>query len=250
MTASFKMNSYKGKQILSLVRDGAYAHAGELEAIEMTLAGIAKDPERRILDAGCGIGGTAAYLQEKGWGRVTGIDIDAESVAAAAKAYPALSFQACNIYDAAESLEGRFDLITLFNVLYAIDDQRRALRSLASCAAPGAVLLLFDYLDLGAYHRDSVADETEHLLPTPIKDGEVEATLTAAGWKLDAQRRIDADYRRWYEDLVAKIEAKREAIEALAGADIFRYVHGVYSDLLAQITAEHLGGIIVKATRT
>lgn len=249
MTASFTMNSYRGKQVLALVRDGAYAHAGEVAAIQMTLAGIPKDSERRILDAGCGIGGTAAYLQEKGWGRVTGIDIDAESVAAAAEAYPALSFHACNIYDAGRSLEGPFDLITLFNVLYAIDDQRRALRSLAGSAAPDAVLLLFDYLDLGDYHAGSVAEETKHLLPAPIKHSEVESTLKAAGWQLDRQRRIDADYRRWYEDLVAKIEAKRKAIEALAGAEVFAYVHGVYSDLLTQITAGHLGGIIVKASR-
>ncbi len=51
------MNSPMGKQILALIRDGDYAHAGEEEAIELTLKNVSKDPGRRVLDVGCGRGG-------------------------------------------------------------------------------------------------------------------------------------------------------------------------------------------------
>ena len=53
MTEPFFMNSYLGKRILALVRDGDYAHAGEEEAIALAMAPLAKDARRRILDAGC-----------------------------------------------------------------------------------------------------------------------------------------------------------------------------------------------------
>ncbi|MCP4315878.1 MAG: class I SAM-dependent methyltransferase [Hyphomicrobiales bacterium] len=68
MTTSFTMNSYLGKQLLALVRQGNYAHAGEEEAIELAMADLPKDAGQELLDAGCGRGGTAAYLQAHGWG--------------------------------------------------------------------------------------------------------------------------------------------------------------------------------------
>ena len=58
------MNSFEGKRILALVRDAAYAHAGEEEAIALALGGIAKEHERRVFDVGCGLGGTAEYRIE------------------------------------------------------------------------------------------------------------------------------------------------------------------------------------------
>ena len=58
------MNSFQGRQILALVRDGDFAHAGEEEAIERALQEVPKDPNQQILDAGCGRGGTAAYMQD------------------------------------------------------------------------------------------------------------------------------------------------------------------------------------------
>ena len=53
------MNSYLGKEILSIIRDGNYAHPGEEEAIELTFQDIPKNSHRQMLDVGCGRGGTA-----------------------------------------------------------------------------------------------------------------------------------------------------------------------------------------------
>jgi cyclopropane fatty-acyl-phospholipid synthase-like methyltransferase len=57
---TFDMNSFLGKQVLSLVRDGDFAHAGEREAIELAMGSVPKDAGQHVLDAGCGRGGTAA----------------------------------------------------------------------------------------------------------------------------------------------------------------------------------------------
>ena len=74
------MNSFEGKRILALVREGDYAHAGEEEAIERSFRSIPKVSDRWMLDVGCGRGGSADYIRRNGWGHVEGIDRDAESL--------------------------------------------------------------------------------------------------------------------------------------------------------------------------
>ena len=78
----------QSKQILSFLRDGNYAHPGEIEAIQLTMQSIAKNPQQLLLDVGCGLGGTAHYLQTYGFGKVTGLDIDHGLITAAKRHYP------------------------------------------------------------------------------------------------------------------------------------------------------------------
>ncbi|MCW8472333.1 hypothetical protein OQJ19_17010 [Fluoribacter gormanii] len=54
------------KQILAMLREGDFAHPSEIEAIEVSLSPIAKNSENRLLNVGCGLGGTAHYVQKKG----------------------------------------------------------------------------------------------------------------------------------------------------------------------------------------
>jgi hypothetical protein len=68
---TMSMSSATGKQILSLIRNGDYAHAGEERAIELALEGIAPSHDRQVLDIGCGLGGTVDYISRLGLGSVT-----------------------------------------------------------------------------------------------------------------------------------------------------------------------------------
>ena len=52
-----------GKKLLSFLRDGDFAHAGETEAINLLMGQFRKKRIQYILDVGCGLGGTAHYLQ-------------------------------------------------------------------------------------------------------------------------------------------------------------------------------------------
>jgi SAM-dependent methyltransferase len=112
-----QMNSFSGKQLLALIRESDYAHAGEQEAIEMTLRNYPRRTDQLLLDVGCGRGGTANYVQELGWGRVVGLDSEPDSIAHARQVYPAIEFHACAVVDAALVLGRKFDLIYLFNSL-------------------------------------------------------------------------------------------------------------------------------------
>lgn len=137
-TMPFAMNSFRGKQVLALLRDGDYAHAGEEEAIELTLAAVPKKPDRLVLDAGCGRGGTADYMQRNGWGWVTGIDAEARSIAHAREAYPNVQFCVRDICEAGRQLTPSYEVVTLFDVLYALTDQTRALAALAAVSSRGS----------------------------------------------------------------------------------------------------------------
>ena len=86
-----------GKKILSIIRDGDYAHPGEEEAIELLFQHIQKNINRSMLDIGCGRGGTAHYLNANGWGDITGVDIDSDSIQYAKQQYKSLDFITCNL---------------------------------------------------------------------------------------------------------------------------------------------------------
>src|SRR5664279_1562236 len=82
------MNNATGKRVLALVRDADYAHPGEEEANELLFAGMRPDPRRRVLDAGCGGAGTATWVQARGLGAVTGVEIDAATARLARDRHP------------------------------------------------------------------------------------------------------------------------------------------------------------------
>jgi SAM-dependent methyltransferase len=249
MHSPFAMNSYQGKQILALVRDGDFAHAGEEEAIDLAMASVSRMSTQRILDAGCGRGGTAAYLQTHGWGSATGFDIEPKSIVYAQETYPDATFACCDIYDVAAHVPADFDVITLFNVLYALPDQSGALRALASRAKPKARLVLFDYVDLGGYRSAPLMDAGGPFLPQPPPKADLPSLLEAGGWRLASVDDLTADYARWYAALIAKIEAKRADIETLAGAEAYAHVLDRYSGLLAAIQEGRLGGVVAYGER-
>src|SRR5260370_3226386 len=121
------MNSFEGKRILALIRDGDYAHAGEEEAIERALCSIPKSPHEWILDVGCGRGGSAEYLHRHGWGNLAGIDRDHDSIEYARATYPNCEFHTCDVLDVPATVGREFDGIYMLNALYAVANQRDAL---------------------------------------------------------------------------------------------------------------------------
>ena len=82
------MRQYTGKNLVALLRGKNYAHAGEEEAISMVMNYFPKNKDQTILDVGCGLGETSAFIQNNGWGLVTGFDIEKESIDYAQKTYP------------------------------------------------------------------------------------------------------------------------------------------------------------------
>jgi SAM-dependent methyltransferase len=240
-----QFNSPTGKAILSLVRQGDYAHPGEEAAIDLLFADIPKNLDRRVLDLGCGRGGTAAYVQRHGWGRVTGVDIDGETLGYAQERYRGVQFLAADVATIANDWRNEFELLYLFNSFYAFPDQRQALTQMFQVARPGATLAIFDYTDrLGRFREFASQDNA---FWQPINPTSFAAELQRAGWELMRLDDLTTLYVRWYQDLCARIKKHRREIERDFGSNWYDFALATYSELLGLLEKGVLGGAIVWA---
>jgi len=121
------------------------------ETLARALADAGFDPrETSVLDVGCGTGFFTAYYLARG-ARVTGLDIAPVSIERLSRRHPGARFLLADVADA--PVDGSFDLVNAFDVLYHIvDDARweRALGHLGAAVAPGGLLLVTDTFALGA----------------------------------------------------------------------------------------------------
>ena len=141
------MRTYTGKLILALVREGDYAHPGNEKPVKIMLHDLKPNKNRLILDVACGLGGTARYVQDQGWGKVIGIDLDAEAIEYAKETYPEIEFHVADVVNAHKILQQKFDLIYICGSFLCFPDQPDALKSLRKVAKNNTQLLLFDLID-------------------------------------------------------------------------------------------------------
>lgn len=236
-----RMNDFDGKEFLAAVRGKDYAHAGEEESINLVFEKIPRQPDRKILDAGCGRGGTADFVQQHGWGQVSGIDIDAQSIEYAKKKYPDVEFHVCDIGDAGTKFPESFELIYLFNAFYAVEDKGAAALSLRKAAKTGARLCLFDYV----YYRPEIALPEVMLSQKPSTLEEYAALLKNAHWELSKSQNLDWKYIEWYRDFLRRFD---ELAQKNSYPDeMIEGVRKKYSDLLFWLEQKIMGGVLLVA---
>ena len=245
-----RLNSYEGKRLLALVRGGDYAHAGETEAIDLVWNALPKRPAQKVLDAGCGRGGTAAYLHRAGWGEITGIDIEAESMERARAAYPEIAFEVCPVEQAERVGKAIFDIVCCFNAFYAFSDQATALGALAQTAKPGASLAIFDYSNPGSFGNSLLAKHAELQGWNPLQLSGIASLLSDAGWSLQVIRDVTIDYARWYRNLATRIYDLRSRLIQECGRESWEYAANFYDTMHQTIQTGNMGGAIVYAVKS
>lgn len=110
----------------------------------------------RILDAGCGTGvGTEYLVHLNPQAQVVGIDLSAGALAVAKERCQRsganrVEFHHLSLFDA-DQLPGEFDLINCVGVLHHTADPIRGLQTLASKLAPGGLMHIFVYGELGRW---------------------------------------------------------------------------------------------------
>ena len=121
------------------------------EQLERAIAGAQiKLAGCRVLDVGCGTGFFTDFYLRHG-ATVTGLDITTASVDRLQQQFPQCHFILGDVSDT--PLEGSFDLINAFDVLYHITDPQRwtqAVRNLAAAVAPGGAFVFTDVFNAGA----------------------------------------------------------------------------------------------------
>jgi len=241
------MNSFEGKRILALIRDGDYAHAGEEEAIERALRSVQKNSQSWNLDVGCGRGGSAEYLRRHGWGNLAGIDRDNDSIEYAKATYPEIEFHTCDVLDVPATVTREFDVIYMLNAFYAFADQRAALAALRKVTKPKARLVVFDYAISVPPSEADLSVEGQVFIPHPMQMSGIADLIRESGWEPGAIEDLSADYTRWYAAFVERIRRKQDEIEKVSGDEWYRFVLSMYSGLHDVIASGKLGGAIVHA---
>jgi SAM-dependent methyltransferase len=241
------MNNATGKRLLALIRGADYAHPGEEAANELLFAGVRPDPRRRVLDAGCGGAGTAAWVQSRGLGAVTGIEIDAETARLARERHPDVTVVEGDLQRAGEVLAGPFDLVYSMTALYAAPDQAAVFRELGELAAPGAEFRLLEYADPESRFARATAGNAGWGWWRPLAPLDLPEALTVAGWEPLRVRDLHQEFVSWYRDLCVSIAAKRQQIVRDFGQDWYEFVLSEYSGILRLVRDRSLGGLLVTA---
>lgn len=236
------------KQLLAYARHGDFAHPGEVEAIQLAMAPIPKNQSQRLLDVGCGLGGTAHYLQQRNWGEITGIDLDNELIQYAKKHYPEVSFVQGDILQL--EIPQTFNVIYCFNSFFSFSSQQNALHQFAGLAEEGCNLMIFDYSRPHASSLESPFPWSKTASRFhPIYLPELKEQLSTAGWHFKTSLDISTQFEHWYVQLLHYFETKKEAILAQFDLSLFKQMYDSYQQLLTNIREQKMGGIIVYATR-
>lgn len=106
-------------------------------------------PGERVLDVGCGLGGSARYLAAERQCRVTGIDLTPEYVDAAAALAELVGLQAAVTFRQASALampfpDGSFDVVWTEHVQMNISDKQAFYAEIARVLVPGGRLVFHD----------------------------------------------------------------------------------------------------------
>ena len=106
-------------------------------------------PGLRVLEVGCGLGGSARYLTSEHGARVTGIDLTPDFVATARELTERVGLGAAVSFQQASALDlpfpdGSFDVVWTEHAQMNIEDKRTFYASLARVLVPGGRLLFHD----------------------------------------------------------------------------------------------------------
>jgi ubiquinone/menaquinone biosynthesis C-methylase UbiE len=236
----------QGKQFLAEVRGGDYAHAGEEKAIEIAFKKIAPDAEREILDVGSGLGATANFIYEHGFGKVTGFDVEEQGIEYATKHYPKVKFFTCDASDFSslqkELKNKKFDLICLFHSLCVMKNPFEALKALESFAKPKATLLIFEYSDLS---QGKHAIDTCNIFSLE----QMKKELSNVRWTLKEKETVnlDQEFTEWYQDLINRATEKKKQLVEKFGEEYYNHFLKGYLPYLNALKQKLIGGFVLYA---
>lgn len=237
------------KLLLAEIRTKDYTHAGEQEAIDITMNKFPKNTNRKLLDIGCGLGGTANYINIKKWGNIKAIDIKKDLIDYAKTTYPNIEFYHCNAINCSNLfLKETFDVIYHFNSFYAIINQEKALNEYYKIATNETKLLIFDYM-VKKINNYKPPFQNDYEAFTPINYNIISKQLLNSGWNLEEFIDISENYIKWYKKLLSKIHTKKMDLIKKFGEKIYNQVLCNFTNLYNLLINNNLGGCIVYASK-
>ena len=239
--------------LLSELRGGDHAHAGDTEAIDMVIRKVLSlNPSVKsgsVVDVGCGFGGTLNYMKHKGFNHLYGVDIDKNAIDYAKAKYRGIEFIHGDALSISSYFQGqKFDLFTFFSSIYAMHDKQKVLLELAEIAHPGAIVAIFDYsvdncdkpllvLDFGG----------KPMMPVCLK--QIKLDLASTGWEFVESQDLSKRYIGWYSDFLAKLYAREKILEGKYTKEVISSVYDTFAYFVKELRSGKMGGIVVYARK-
>jgi SAM-dependent methyltransferase len=230
-----------------LLNDPETGANGPFVLHRLILDGLELPRRPRVLDAGCGYGGTAFDLQPKIGGRWLGLTISPIQLerARAEAARRGLSDHVrFNLQSYDETLQGSFDLVIGIESLVHSADPAFTVANLAGHLVPGGHFVLVDDMPVERVPDDLRADvaEAKRMWRCPVMPGERgwRAAFEAAG--LEIIRSEDLSRLVWHrptEEMTALIERDRRLTRWLAWTGLRTIPEANVGGLLLERLAVH-----------
>lgn len=216
-----------GRSSLTAHRALADPRAGGLPTftrLHDVLAAALPSPLRgRVLDAGCGLGGTMLDLAARGSATFVGLTLSEQQAAIGRRAIAAadlsdrVSIRVAS-YDA--PLDGSFELVIAIESLAHSADPAATLARLAERLAPGGLLAIVDDMPAAEARgtHDLASLQAGWRLPALLSPAELTAALQRCGLQIAAEHDLTADVRPRTLARIAQLEMLNRALYRLAPA--------------------------------
>ncbi len=250
---SFANQPNSKRLLLSYLRGGDYAHAGDTEAINMVLNRIRPiNPNiisGNVLDMGCGFGGTLEYLKNKGFKHLYGLDINQDSINYAKTKYIGINFAHLDALNVESFFsDKKFDLVMLFNSAYAIEDKAELLLSIAKISKPGTILAIFDYSAISQDKTLPILDFAgKQMKPIELKSLLID--LKKADWNLIEIEDLSLKFIIWYNNFLETLHKQENDLKQKFLNDDIQQIDATFSYILEQLKSKRMGGVIIYAIK-
>lgn len=241
------------RRLLCHIRGGDYVHPGDEHVIDLVINQILQfEPNLKgkpVLDVGCGFGGTVNYLAKQGFCDIQGLDLDQAAINYAQSAYPKFNFLAGNALQADQFFKNQsFGLITLFSVIYAIEDKRTLLSALGNLACPGALLAIMDYTRFDSLDDAGLKDANNKSMYA-IVPNELRLMLDETGWDLLVEQDLTDYFNQSYAMILNNLAIQEIELNQMFTPEVVQRVREIYTAIKNNIEFGKLGGMVLYARK-
>jgi len=243
----FQATTREKEKLLGFLRNGNYVHPGEEDAIDLIFSDVPKNPKRRILDIGCGIGGTANYIHASGYGQVVGVDRNSGVIQEAKSQYPNVEFRCCDALDIEQEFKGeQFDLVCMINSFFYMEKQDVVLEKIHALLQPEGIVKIFEYTDRtkGEKKLTLLGDQDESNF-SPIRMDTLPSLFKTPYFSVHTATELNAEYEKWYTELYEKIEKNKADILSKFSVGSYMWAESIFRGILSDIKANDMGGCIL-----
>jgi SAM-dependent methyltransferase len=214
----------------------AWLYRGRFRALRRALHAQELDVRQNsVIEIGVGSGAYLPFWQSLGVSSLTGLDITSASVALLSNRYPQFRFAQGDIGRAAPPIEGAYDIVTAFDVLFHITDTAdfaNAIGNIATLTRPGGVAILSDgfcsnpwgpfYHEYHRTYRD-YCQELERVGLEPFHLEPIFFTMSTTLCEPESKHRYLAAFVHSVLQLVIRLAARRhtEWANNLVGSGLF-----------------------------